>query len=77
MIEYRVYRVEVETTNALKDTFAIRHPEGKNEYYDCEEGVIYVFTNNPSEIFEKLGADNVKSIEYVGVGYLLEEKGGK
>ena len=67
--KYKAYRVYVKTTNtALRDTF--RTPD--NEYYDCEDGQIIVITRFPELIFDELGADTVKKIEEIGIGYLLD-----
>jgi hypothetical protein len=72
----KVYRVEVKCTGALKNACANYHGNngriGSNtDYFDCEDGYLYVSTNDPSKIFNMLSEDTVISIKRVGVGYTI------
>ena len=66
--KYKAYRVYVKTTNSSRDVFSAPN----NEYYECEDGQIIVITRFPELIFDELGADTVKKIEEIGIGYLLD-----
>jgi len=70
----RCYCVRVKTTNALMNvtTNCWRESEReKAEYFDCEDGILYVVTDDPKKIYDKFGAETVLSIENCGVGYIL------
>ncbi len=63
----RCYKVKVETINILQDTFWV---EIDDKYYNCENGIIYIVTDDPREIYRKFNGV-VKSVEDIGVGYIL------
>mgnify|MGYP001167469463 CR=1 FL=1 len=56
-----IFRVRVDKLN-LTDSNIVTDPDG----------FIYISTNNPSFIFEKLGTDNVLSIEKISSGYIIK-----
>lgn len=60
------YRVEVETTNAVKNT--TQTCDGK-QYLDCRGGMLTVVTDDPAMIMRTL---RVKALEKLGPGYVLE-----
>lgn len=62
----KVYRVEVKTTNGLRDT---THGPELHSYRDCNKGEIYVITDDPRKIYDEFPW--TKSIEEIGVGYTL------
>lgn len=65
----RCYRVEVRTTNDVRDTLCNRDA---GKYYKCENGVLYVITEDPRIIYNQF-QDAVISITDIGVGYIKEE----
>lgn len=67
--EFKTYKVKVRTCNAFRNYF--KSDGYDKEYYDCENGLIYVITNEPSEIFARFGALVLESVEAVGIGYEL------
>ncbi len=71
MDSMRVYQVHVKTTNAMKDTTTNNWKDKNREYFDCENGVLYVVTNDPKKIYDKFSKETVISITDIGVGYAL------
>jgi len=68
----RTYKVKVKTTNALKKmTKANWNDEHSSEYYDCEDGILFVITDDPRKIYDKFSKDTVIEIEDIGIGYIL------
>ena len=69
----RTYLVEVKTTNSSKNTTRANwnSSDGNSEYYDCENGIIYVVTDDPKKIYDMLSKDTIIKIEDIGVGYSL------
>jgi len=65
----RVYKVKVKTTNDLE---TVTYGKDVNSYLPCEDGILYVVTDNPKEIYDMFL--NVTSIEDVGVGYATQPK---
>lgn len=60
----KCYKVKVKTTNAIHKT--VQACDGN--YYDCRDGEIYVSTNDPRKIYDKLG-DVVLNIELIGFSF--------
>ena len=75
MKKVRVFRVKVETTNALADTFVVTCEinNKRREYLECKNSVCYVATDMPGEIWDKMDGI-VLSVEEVGPCYLFEEE---
>ena len=67
----RVYRVKVKTTNALQTTTRTNWEKDGGEYYDCEDGILYVITDDPRKIYDKFSPQTIIAIEDIGVGYIL------
>jgi len=65
------YKIEVKTTNAVGNTTCNRLTELGGEYFDCEDGILYIVTENPKAIFDKFSNDTVISITKIGIGYVL------
>lgn len=63
------YKVTVETTNATGNTTCNR--EGGDKYNKVEKGVCYVITDKVDSIYQKFGAEQIKSVEKIGIGYQL------
>jgi len=61
----RTYKVKVKTTKANWNN------EQDPEYYDCENGILYVITDDPRKIYDKFSKDTVIEIEDIGIGYIL------
>lgn len=66
MEQMRIYRCEILTTNALKDTCR----DACGLHYNCQDGIFYVVTNDPKKIYEKFGPAII-SITCVGIGYTI------
>lgn len=68
------YKVEVETTNSSNDTFWTGDEDvtfGTGEYFDCEDSICYVITDDPKKIYKKFGKLVIISVEKIGIGYIL------
>jgi len=72
------YKVKVKTTNAMRDTTCDNWDSDASmqdiNYYDCEDGTLYVITDDPKSIYDKFGKDTILSVERVGIGYCLVGK---
>lgn len=71
------FKVAVETTNALRDTYCVssgRIPS-MGIYFDCRDGVVYVVAENMGQIHRVLG-DVVISCERLGYGRIVPTLGG-
>jgi len=51
----------------------IREKGQKEEYHDCEHGILYVIADDPRKIYDKFGQNTVEEITDVGFGYCLIE----
>ena len=75
MENLRVYRVHVKTTNALGNTttnyWKDRDRAEVAEYFECEDGRLYVVTDDPKKIYDKFSKETIISITDIGVGYVL------
>lgn len=75
--ETRIYKVIVYTNGVGYDMNRSRTYHGKSvshdkiEYFACEEGVVYVLTEDPRLIYDVFTPDTVISITDIGVGYSL------
>ena len=49
-------------------THCINTPEG---YISCENGKLYIVTEYPHLIYNRLGKENVLTIEKIGIGYAI------
>ncbi len=67
----RCYKVTVKTTDTLNRLCVQEIGKLCRTFYKCEEGVIYVITNDPCEIYKKFTPEAIKSIEDIGIGYTL------
>ena len=65
----KTYRVEVKPSTSRGDKFYT--PQG---YMPCEDGVVYILTDKPDTIFTTFSPDRVLKVEYIGIGYIIEEK---
>jgi len=68
------FKVKVRTTNVLNNTTTdscVENDEEKPHYYPCENGVLFVITDDPRKIYEWLPNEAIESIEKIGVGYSL------
>ena len=63
------YKVTVETTNSTGNTTCNR--EGGDKYNKVEKGVAYVVTDKVDAIYKMFGAEQIKSVEKIGIGYQL------
>ncbi len=65
----------MKTTNALKDTATTNYwkdqDRTKVEYFECEDGKLYVITDDPKKIYDKFSKETIISITDIGVGYVL------
>ena len=66
----RCYKVKVRATN-FGNSFKAEPKEFKSTYFNCEDGELFVVTDNPSKIYETFGADVVVAIIDIGVGFVL------
>jgi len=67
----RAYKVKAKTTNALNDTVEVYESEQSLVYYECENGILYVITDDPRKIYDKFSKDTIIKIEDIGVGYII------
>lgn len=66
------YKVELSCTNGMRNTVNTNEKEDAlGNYIDVEEGVAYVVTSDPGQIFKFFNKRNVKSITRMGIGYML------
>ena len=57
-------------------------PRGKffkvdDEHCDCIDRTIFIFTDNPEDIYRAIGKDTIISVEKIGVGYSLSNVGSE
>ena len=65
--EYYCFRVEVKTTNYLKNTY-VKHTNPTMQVYGtCENGIIYIIARSFEEAVKKAGESIIK-IEKIGIG---------
>jgi len=62
----RAFKVTVDTTNGLRKT---TYGPNKNVYENCVDGILYVVSNTPQDIYERFIC--VKKIEEIGIGYIV------
>lgn len=67
LLQGRAYRVKVEPTNAVADAFT----DDDGEYYDCEDGRIFVVTSDPRAIYSVFGKRHVEAVRDAGVAYYI------
>jgi len=65
--EGRGYLVKVKTTSCLRSTFRV---EDDDHYYDCEDAMIYVVTDDPKKIYD-IWRESVIEIKDIGVGFAV------
>jgi hypothetical protein len=69
------YRIEVKCTNGARNTVMINDPLAG--YAPCEDGALYVVTDDPRQIHDWLG-DRLVAMTKLGVGYYpIEDLGAK
>lgn len=66
MRQEKTYKVKVKTTNGMNDTFV-----SKDKYYKCKDGIVYVTTAYPENIFMHI--PEVISIEDLGPSFNVEQ----
>jgi hypothetical protein len=64
----RCYQVKVRTTNAIQNTFLTV----KGEYLKCDDGILFVITDDPRMIYSDIGYDKVLCVEDIGYGHLVQ-----
>ena len=67
----KAYKVTLICINALGNKC---HNQKTDKYYDCIKNTACVITDDPCEIYELFGTDNVMNIERTGIGYVLQSK---
>ena len=67
----KAYQVTVKTTNAVGGTTygPGKGQKGKEPYRDCDNGILYVVTDDPVKIFDEF--PSTTAIKEVGIGYVL------
>jgi hypothetical protein len=70
-MKMNTYRVEVETTNALATaTYGPGRGEiGKEPFRNCDQGIVYVITDDPRKIWDEFPL--TISVAKIGFGYEL------
>jgi len=69
MKKITAYKVTVKSDDARGKSFQI----GDGEIYDCIDKEIYILTDDPTEIYNKIFTKNIISVEKVGIGYNLDK----
>lgn len=67
----RLYRVECDTTDALKTkTYGPGKGKiGEDPFRDCENGIVYVVTDDPKKIYDEFPM--AKTVSEIGFGYSI------
>lgn len=63
------YKIEVKTTNSSRNSTRSTWMLGQ-EYLDCEDGVVYVTTNDPKSIYEMF--EDIVCVRKIGIGYSIQ-----
>ena len=71
-----VFEVQVQTTNAMRDTYCVGGNEGDvglGHYFDCNDGTLYVVAENLAQVHALLG-DIILGVRKLGYGRVAAHK---